>query len=212
MVVTNNKPKKPSENMEYLISEGSRVVYFGDTNFKHEIATVDEIRRRDDGSESVGLILSPSLTVFIEMKKIRPIFVDESIPNGVNLNDCCIRPFTNHEGNYMSDEAIGKAFKVDKCHLEGVMVNADDESHGNNYFIRHDCYHVVPNYKTAWVWKGTKLVHEEVLFKMFTGKHVQWESCETGELLKDKVVKNNITEGLDFGRKFIQNGGIEVIR
>lgn len=212
MVVRNDKQKKSLKNMEYLIKEGSRVAFFGKSHFKKEITTVDEINTRKDGSQSAALKVSPNLTVFVGLNKLRPIFVDQSIPNGVHLTDCCARPFTNKKANYMPDEAVGKAFKIKKAYLEGVMVYVDNEAWGNNYFLNHDTYHIVPNYKTAWVWKETRLVYEDVLFNNFTGKYVQWKSCKTGQLLKDRIVKNNITEGLDFGRKIMQNAPIEVVR
>lgn len=206
MVVKNKERKNYSKSMESPISEGDRVLYLGNTKTKGSIGTVQKIAK--EGLVSVSF--ESNCCMYVQEKTIHHINADESIPDGTRLDDCIIRPFRNHYGSYMPDRAIGQALAISNYWASCVEVDLSKET-WDKYYIRHDCYYIVPNYKNAWVLENSKLHYKTLAFHHFDGCFIKWQD-DNGVYITDSIVENEITDALDMARKFTKEHLIEVVR
>lgn len=193
--------------MESTFEKYDRVVYIGDSIYKHNIGTVKTANPKNDRM-SVSFKRS-NHHLFTTAEEVVKLDIHESIPDGVDITDCCVRPLRTHPNQYLPEQAIGKVFQIAFIDSHGVTIKPDDIP--QSYWVRHDCYRIVPNYKMAWVLKDLVLHKETVAFNRYIEDHVEWQT-EDGQLVKDSLVHDNITDGLDYARKFKQNGPIKVVR
>lgn len=194
--------------MESNFKKYDRVVYIGDSIYKNNIGTVKAVNPSND-----RLSISFKRTnhhLFTTEDEVVKLDIHESIPDGVDITDCCVRPFKTNSNQYLPEKELGKVFKIAFFDVNGVTVKPGGDN-PQSYWIRHECYNIVPNYKNAWVLKDLILYRETVAFNRYVNNYVEWQT-EDGELVKDKLVHNDITNALDYARKFKQNGPIKVIR
>lgn len=183
-----------------------RVVCMDHNMYKNCVGTIKSATKKGRLSVTVRHANHQLIT---HANSVVKIDIHQSIPDGVKITDCCVRPFRVHPNQYLPRNELGNVFKI--AFFDECGVTLQPEHTPQSYWVKHECYNIVPNYKMAWVLKDCVLFKETVSFNSFTGDYVIWQT-EDGEQVKDKLVHNNITNALDYARKFKQHGPIKVIR